>query len=312
MTLRKTLAITIAVAAICCSSVSNKLLAATGTAPIITFTASGTFASTPTSGADTLKLAGEPFSVSIAVSEATVPFKHGTNWAAYSKLKLTGTVHSGLLGNTPVTVGSSQATIIQGVDPGQYDQFTMEAPIKVVGISLTIKAAIVMPYGTLDKFLLQPFKAVSLAPGNATLTYSDGTNSTVLAIQTGSLTATIPAGSPNASTVLLHSGGARVVTQHADGTESVRAIGAAPADLGISADPVTLKFYASGVSGASEVHVQIAGEEVPVLYAGASGYFPGLDEVMVQLPRTLVGRGATDVTLTADGQTADPVHILIQ
>jgi len=112
--------------------------------------------------------------------------------------------------------------------------------------------------------------------------------------------------------VALHSAGAESVTLHGDGTTSVRSVGAAPVDLGISTDAVTLKFYAYGVSGASEVHVQIAGEEVPLLYAGASGYFPGLDEVMVRVPQSLAGRGATDVTLTADGQAANPVHIRIQ
>lgn len=73
-----------------------------------------------------------------------------------------------------------------------------------------------------------------------------------------------------------------------------------------------MKFYASGVRGASDVRVQIGGDEVPVLYASASGYFPGLDEVMVQAPRSLAGRGVTEVTLTADGQTADPVRIYFQ
>jgi len=84
MTVLKTLPITFAVAAIGCFGVSNKLVAAT--APTITYTASGTFASTPTSGTDTLKLAGEPFSVSIAASSATAPFKTGSNWAAFDKL----------------------------------------------------------------------------------------------------------------------------------------------------------------------------------------------------------------------------------
>jgi hypothetical protein len=190
MTVLKTLPITFAVAAIGCFGVSNKLVAAT--APTITYTASGTFASTPTSGTDTLKLAGEPFSVSIAASSATAPFKTGSNWAAFDKLKLTGVVHSGLLGATPVSIASGESSIIQAIDPAQYDQFTMEAPIKVVGISLTIKAVVIMPIGTIGKPLLSPFKSVSLAPGNATLTYSDGTNSTVLAIQTGSLSATTP------------------------------------------------------------------------------------------------------------------------
>jgi len=197
MTVPKTLVTTIAVALVFCFAIPDKLGA---TAPIVTFTASGTFASTPTSGSDQLKLSGEPFEVSISVSEATAPFKHGPNWAAFNKLKLTGAVHSGLPGATPVTIGSGEATIIQAFDPGQYDTFTMEAPIKVVGISLTIKAVIVMPFGTFKNPLLQPFGSpVALAPGNATMTYSDGTSSTVLAIQTGALTATIPAGGPEAS-----------------------------------------------------------------------------------------------------------------
>jgi uncharacterized protein (TIGR03437 family) len=312
MTLRKALAIAIAVAATCCFAVADKLVAAT-TAPIITYTASGTFGSPPTSGTDTLKLAGEPFSVSIAVSAATVPYKHGPNWAAYDKLKLTGTVNSALIGSTPVNIASGEASIIQAIDPGQYDMFTMEAPIRVVGINLTIKAVIVMPFGTIPKMLLYPFKApIVLTSSNATMSYSDTGSTTVLAIQKGSLTATIPAAAPPASAVLLHSAGAQSLTLHGDGTASVRSIGAAPVDLAVSTDAVTLKFYASGVSHASEVRVQIAGEEVPVLYAGASGYFPGLDEVMVQVPRSLAGRGATDVTLTADGQTADPVQIRIQ
>lgn len=311
-TLLKTLSIAIALAA-CCFTVSTNNLSA-ATAPVITYTASGTFASTPIGGVDTLKLAGEPFSVSIAVSSSTVPFKTGSNYAAYNKLKLTGTVYSGLLGTSPVTIGSSQATIIQGIDPGKYDVFIMEAPVKVVGISLTLKAHVQMPVGTIAKTTLAPFSTVTLAAGTATVTYSDGSSSTELGIQTGTLTATVPSGSTKTgkAAVVLHANGAQAVTLHQDGTASVRPVGAAPVDLGMSMDAVTLKFYATGVSDASEVSVQIAGEEVPVVYAAASGFFPGLDEVVVQAPSSLTGRGATTVTLTADGQAAVPVHIQIQ
>jgi len=159
---------------------------------MITFAASGTFASTPTSGADTLKLAGEPFSVTIVVSASAVPYEHGSNWAAYNGLKLTGTVHSGLLGPTPVAIASSEASIQQAIDPGQNDQFVTQAPVKVVGINLTIKAIVIMPFGTIAQPLLHPFAPVSLGPGDATLSYSDGTSTTVLTIQTGSLTGSIP------------------------------------------------------------------------------------------------------------------------
>jgi hypothetical protein len=309
MTLRKMPAIAIAVAAMC-FAISDRLAAQT--APIITYKAVGTFASTPVSGDDQLKLSGEPFAVQISVSAATKPTKLKTGQATYQRLKLTGTVHSGLLGSTPVNIGSGEASITQIVNPGKYDLFVMEAPIKVVGISLIIDATITMPSGTISEALLHPFGSVAITPSNGTVSYADSTNTTVLAIQDGTLSATVPSSDATASAVLLHSAGAQALTLHADGTVTVRPIGAAPVELGNAADTVTLKFYATGVSNASEVRVQIGGEAVPVVYAGASGYFPGLDEVMVQAPWTLAGRGATNVTLTVDGQTSKPVDIHIQ
>lgn len=193
MTFRKTLSIAIAVAAISCFTISGNLAAATAaTAPIITYAASGTFGGVPLSGADTLKLAGEPFSVVIKVSAATKPFKTSPGFAAYNKLKLTGTVHSGLIGSTPVNIASAEATITQGINGSVDDIFTMEAPVKVVGISLTIKATIILPAGTLAKATLHPFSTITLTPANATVEYSDSSATTDLAIQTGSLSATIP------------------------------------------------------------------------------------------------------------------------
>jgi|SRR5579871_5282691 len=182
-------------AAVLCSTAQN----AHATAPIITYTATGTFSSTPVSGADTLKLAGEPFSVTISVSASDAPDKHGSNWASFNQLKLTGVVHSGLLGTSPVNIASAEASITQALDPNVDDQFTMQAPVKVVGISITIDAVIMMPWGTVPKPLLHPFAApVNMTPANATMTYSNGTDSTVLTMDSGTLTGTIPAGGPAA------------------------------------------------------------------------------------------------------------------
>lgn len=126
---------------------------------------------------------------------------------------------------------------------------------------------------------------------------------------TASGTAT-PAAGANAG-VILHA--VDVITAHAaDGTESVRPLRAAPVDLSASSDNVMLRFYASGLRDASEVHVQIAGQDVPVLHSGPSADFPGLDEATVELPRSLAGLGQVDVVLTADGVSASPVPVHIQ
>jgi uncharacterized protein (TIGR03437 family) len=112
--------------------------------------------------------------------------------------------------------------------------------------------------------------------------------------------------------VVLHGEGARSITSHGDGTQSVRSIGGAPVDTGASADVVALEFYAEGVRDGSAIEVRVGGQSVPVLYAGAADRFAGLDQISVQLPRSLAGSGDADVVLTVDGQTAEPVRIQIQ
>jgi ABC-type antimicrobial peptide transport system permease subunit len=162
-------------------------------APNVTLTATGTFSSSPVSGPDTLRLAGEPFTIAVVANSAAVPIQHGANWALFSPLNMTGTVHSGLLGSSPINIASGAASILQAVGP-DYDPFETGFPVRVVGISLTIDAQITLPEGTLTKQLIHPFAAVALSPANNTISYSDGTNTTVLTVASGTLVATIPTG----------------------------------------------------------------------------------------------------------------------
>jgi len=194
MSFRNVPAIAIAIAATSFFLGPDSLVGATNpaTAPMLTYAASGNFAAVPVNGVDSLKLAGEPFNVSITVSSATKPTKTGRNWALYSKLKLTGSVYSGLLGPTPVAIASGEASIQQFVNAGQNGLFVMTAPVRVVGINLTIAATVTLPPGTLIKPTLHTFAPVALTTSD-TLMYSDGTSSTTLAIETGTLSATIPA-----------------------------------------------------------------------------------------------------------------------
>ena len=112
--------------------------------PTVTFTATGTFSTPPVSGSDTLKLAGEPFTINIVANAGDIPIKHGPNWAVFSPLKMTGVVHSGLLGTSPINVASGGASIMQAVGP-DYDPVETAFPVKVVGISLTINAQFTLP-----------------------------------------------------------------------------------------------------------------------------------------------------------------------
>jgi uncharacterized protein (TIGR03437 family) len=87
-----------------------------------------------------------------------------------------------------------------------------------------------------------------------------------------------------------------------------------PIDLGVDT-PVYVTFYGTGIrnrSSLANVAVTINGMSVPVLYAGPTPGFAGLDQVNVGLVLGLRGAGESNVVLTADGQASNTVTINIQ
>jgi uncharacterized protein (TIGR03437 family) len=87
-----------------------------------------------------------------------------------------------------------------------------------------------------------------------------------------------------------------------------------PLNVGIDT-PVILSFYGTGIhhlSSLANVTVTINGISVPVLYAGAQGTYPGLDQVNVPLTLNLRGAGVANVVLTVDGQVSNTVTITVQ
>jgi uncharacterized protein (TIGR03437 family) len=89
-----------------------------------------------------------------------------------------------------------------------------------------------------------------------------------------------------------------------------------PINLGPASDQLFLVLYGTGIRGAqplSAVSITVAGEKVPVLYAGAQPSFVGLDQINVgPLPGTLVARGEVAVVLEADGRIANVVTLAFQ
>lgn len=86
-------------------------------------------------------------------------------------------------------------------------------------------------------------------------------------------------------------------------------------DLGSYSDQVFLVLYGTGFrfrSSLANVVARIGGEVAPVHFAGAQGDFAGLDQVNIQIPRSLIGRGEVNLVLTVDGQPANVVKIYIK
>ncbi len=87
-----------------------------------------------------------------------------------------------------------------------------------------------------------------------------------------------------------------------------------PIVLGVDT-PIYVTLYGTGIrnrSALSNVGVTMKGISVPVLYAGVSPNFTGLDQVNVALPLSLRGSGVSSVVLTVDGQTSNTVTLTIQ
>jgi uncharacterized protein (TIGR03437 family) len=90
---------------------------------------------------------------------------------------------------------------------------------------------------------------------------------------------------------------------------------AAPVDLGPETDQVFLIFFGTGIrfrSQLSAATASIGGVNAQVNYAGEQGTFVGLDQVNVYVPRTLIGRGSVDMSLTVDGKVANQVRFEIR
>jgi len=85
----------------------------------------------------------------------------------------------------------------------------------------------------------------------------------------------------------------------------------APIGFGPASERVFLELYGTGVRGAN-ASVRIGGLDLPVIYAGPQGQYPGLDQVAVELPRSFAGAGQVSVIVKCGGVAANAVVIAFQ
>jgi uncharacterized protein (TIGR03437 family) len=85
----------------------------------------------------------------------------------------------------------------------------------------------------------------------------------------------------------------------------------APIDVGTEARPAYLILYGTGFRNASAHSIQalMGGDEVPILFFGANPDFAGLDQVNIQLPASLKGRGLIEVTVVVDGVASNSITL---
>jgi uncharacterized protein (TIGR03437 family) len=82
--------------------------------------------------------------------------------------------------------------------------------------------------------------------------------------------------------------------------------------VGSTTDPVYLELFGTGIRGRNalaDVQVSVGGVLVTPQYAGPQPQYPGMDQVNIQLPAALAGRGALTIDLSVAGRHANPVAI---
>jgi uncharacterized protein (TIGR03437 family) len=158
------------------------------------------------------------------------------------------------------------------------------------------------------------------APGTATFLINNSTS-------TQSVTATVQAIAPTlfsmnatgsgiaaATAIRTQAGNAATQSPVTVFQCSISSCVSVPIDVGIDT-PVYVTFYGTGIrnrSSLANVTVKINDISVPVLYAGPTPGFTGLDQVNVGLTLNLRGSKESYVVLTVDGQTSNAVTINIQ
>ena len=156
------------------------------TGSVVEYTASGTFGSTPLSGVDGLRLAGNPFNITLYACETKTPTQSGANYAIYSPLEFTGSVKSTLLGGGEHNI-RGYSSIILSVPSSGRDSFQLYAQVNVLtSLAVQMHAILTLAPGTLKTTSIAPFGTVQLFPAD-TMTYSTSTGSTTLSIASGTL-----------------------------------------------------------------------------------------------------------------------------
>jgi uncharacterized protein (TIGR03437 family) len=175
----------------------------------------------------------------------------------------------------------------------------------------------------LPLYFVSPGQINFVVPGSAQV----GTGMLVLNVSGSALTTPIAVGAVHPGLFSASQSGvgpavANVQYVNSDGTSTYGATvqcgtqcTATPLTFAAPNQRVFLSFYGTGFRNRTSLNgVQVTANGAPltVLFAGAQTAYPGLDQLNVELPRSLAGSGMVTIQVTVDGQAANPVTILMQ
>jgi uncharacterized protein (TIGR03437 family) len=101
---------------------------------------------------------------------------------------------------------------------------------------------------------------------------------------------------------------ANVIIVNNDGSVTTRLVTDGPIPV-LAGTEIYLVLYGTGIRGHAPngVTAKVAGRSVDLLYAGAQGAYPGLDQINLRVPLTVGGFGSVEIELTVDGSLSNKV-----
>lgn len=157
-------------------------------------------------------------------------------------------------------------------------------------------------------------------PALVTVTAGDGTVSTgtlqITRVAPGLFTVDASGrGVPAANALLFRPDGSSASLQVARFDSVQGKFVSVPLDFGAANNRLFLVLFGTGILGRTDlagVSARVGGVPAQVAYAGPQGSFVGLDQINVEIPQSLIGRGEVDVEVIVDGQVVNIVTINIK
>ncbi|MGE0131996.1 MAG: Ig-like domain-containing protein [Blastocatellales bacterium] len=226
-------------------------------------------------------------------------------------------------GTIAAAFGASLATQVQAAT-------TQPLPTSLAGTTVTIRDSASVDHPA-PLFFVAPNQVNLLIPpqtatGAATITIKSGDGAT----STGAMQINTAApaiftansdgqGVPAAVLLRVKSNGAQITETLAQFDAALGRFKTKPIDFGPDGERVFLILFLTGINLAPDtdgdgnhnesVHLIIGGAESVPLYAGAQGDFAGLDQMNIELPRSLIGRGKLSLSINAPGANSNLVEI---
>jgi uncharacterized protein (TIGR03437 family) len=249
------------------------------------------------------------FSASTSATLLRVANDAGYTWAAIAPDEIVNAFLTGIVNADSTASSLSLPTALGGISVKVKDSSAVGRLAPLYGVfAATGQINFVIPADT------QPGPAIVTVTSSTAATFSTIVNITRTAAGIFSANAS-GQGVAAAQVVRVNGDGTQSLEQTAIWDPVANAWIPASISMGPSTDRLFLTLYGTGIrhrAADTSVTATVNGISVPVNYSGAQPAYPGVDQVNLELPRSLAGSGSVSVVVMVEDRAANAVSLTFQ